>query len=233
MSVARRVRSTFRRISATLRGAATYDCPCCGWHGVFLDVAPPTGARQAAECPRCSALERHRFQSLVLDQLLPRFPVTQMRMLHFAPEPFFRKRFSTSFAGYETADIDRADVDHRVDLQHLPFADASYDLVYASHVMEHIPDDAAAIREVVRILRPGGVAVLPVPIVAERTIEYDKPNPLESMHVRAPGPDYFDRYRAAFARVDVYESTDFPERFQPSVLTREGRTADYVPVCFT
>lgn len=44
------------------------------------------------------------------------------------------------------------------DAEHLPFADASFDLVYSYGVLHHSPDTAAAIGEVLRVLRPGGAA---------------------------------------------------------------------------
>jgi SAM-dependent methyltransferase len=170
-----------------------------------------------------------------MDELLKDLPTGQMRMLHFAPERFFSARFRRCFGGYETADVERSDVDHHVDLQSLTLPDASYDVVYASHVLEHVPDDRAALREIRRILKSGGFAVLPVPIVAERTIEYSEPNPLESMHVRAPGPDYFDRYREFFGRVEIIDSGRFDARYQPFTveLRRDGltRLPDYVPIC--
>jgi ubiquinone/menaquinone biosynthesis C-methylase UbiE len=172
-----------------------------------------------------------------------------MRMLHFAPEGLLRERFKAAFAYYETADIDMPDVNHRVDLQKLPFSDGVYDIVYASHVLEHVPDDLAAIAEIRRILAPGGIAILPVPIVCESTVEYRKPNASESMHVRAPGLDYFDRYRRVFKRVETYTSTDFPATYQlhivesrrnyprrdsPQRTPMEGdRHIDVVPVCYT
>lgn len=224
-----------RAIVKSLRGAPRFECPCCGWHGVFLDLNPATGFRPDAECPACGARERHRLQHLVMDKVLHDLPTRQMRMLHFAPERFLGTRFRRQFGGYETADIERTDVDHRVDLQSLSLPDAGYDVVYASHVLEHVPDDRAAIREIRRILKPGGFAVLPVPIVADHTIEYPEPNPRESMHVRAPGPDYFDRYREVFRRVEVIDSGTVDVRYQPftSEMRKAGmvRLPDYVPIC--
>jgi ubiquinone/menaquinone biosynthesis C-methylase UbiE len=126
--------------------------------------------------------------------------------------------------------------------------DGSFDIVVASHVLEHVKEDDAALREVARVLSPGGIAVLPVPIVAERTIEYPRPVPTEFHHVRAPGLDYFDRYKAHFERVEVHTSQDFPDCYQtwswddrtsypnaraPYRKPMPGkRHLDAVPVCF-
>ena len=193
-------------------------------------------------------MERHRLQYLALTEILCELPTRSMRMLHFAPEAFFREFFRERFASYETADLEMENVDHLVDIQELPFAASSYDFVYASHVLEHVPADERALTEIRRILRPGGVAVLPVPIVADFTVEYPAPNPHEFGHVRAPGPDYFDRYKSHFRRVKVYWSTSFPERYQTFVYQDRShwptpdcpllppspgeRHPDAVPVCY-
>ena len=68
-------------------------------------------------------------------------------------------------------------VDFKVDLTDLPFSDSSYDFVFASHVLEHIQNDHDALAEIKRVLRPGGIAVLPVPIIGAPTVEYPEPNP--------------------------------------------------------
>lgn len=169
-------------------------------------------------------------------------------MLHVAPEPFLRKLLEPRFARYETADIEMRGVDHHADLRCLPFRNASYDLVFASHVLEHIAEDEGAIAEIRRVLRPGGIAVLPVPVVAQRTIEYSAPNAHEAGHVRAPGPDYFEKYRQFFTRVEVFDSSTFSEVHQPYIYEdRAGwptaemplrppmagiRHYDFVPICY-
>jgi SAM-dependent methyltransferase len=224
-----------------------FRCPVCGYHGPFRDVAPATGRRRHAQCAGCGALERHRLQVLVARKVLEGRPTRAQRMLHVAPEALFTELFRSRFGAYETADLAMPGVDHRVDLQALPFADASYDVVYASHVLEHVPDDRRAIAEIRRVLRPGGIAVLPVPLVSPATVEYPAPNPHETQHVRAPGPDYFARFVPPFARVDLYASGDFPAEHQlwvyedrsgyPSerspwrVPMAGARHADVVPVC--
>jgi ubiquinone/menaquinone biosynthesis C-methylase UbiE len=50
----------------------------------------------------------------------------------------------------------------------LPFSSDSIDTVYCSHVLEHVPDDTDLLREIRRILKPGGIAVIMVPINEEK-----------------------------------------------------------------
>ncbi len=186
-------------------------------------MRPPSGVRLHALCPSCGSLERHRLQYLVLEDLARTVRFRDLRVLHVAPEPFFERWFRKRCGRYETADLQMRGVDHRADLTSLSFADATYDLVYASHVLEHIREDRRALSEIRRVLSPGGLTILPVPRVAERTVEYPAPNPHESHHVRAPGPDYFDRYRQYFDDVVLHRSGDFDERFQ--VFVYEDRTS--------
>ena len=83
--------------------------------------------------------------------------------------------------------------------------DERYDLFYASHVMEHVPDDHAVLRNIHRALKPGGEAWLIVPLWDRPTEDgsFDIP-PRERErrfgqwdHVRQYGPDFADRIRAA------------------------------------
>lgn len=171
-----------------------------------------------------------------------------LKMLHFAPEGFLRKVFANQFGQYETADLEMNDVDHKVDLQKLPFDEATYDFVFASHVLEHIRNDRQAIAEIRRVLKPNGIAVLPVPLVAEKTVEYPEPRPDEFYHVRAPGFDYFERYERCFSRIVKFSSDLFPNIYQLFLYedrsqrpTNEGpwpppmegeKHIDIVPVCY-
>lgn len=230
------------------RNKAKFECPICGYEGPFLDFSSFAGLRKHAKCARCGALERHRLQYLAVHRAFKNLKSQNARMLHVAPEDFLRRIFAQRFSKYETADLFMQGVDHRVDLRHLPFKDASYDVVFASHVLEHICEDKQAIREIRRVLTPSGVAILPVPIVAINTIEYPDANPYEAGHVRAPGLDYFDRYKEFFKTVDVQGSEAFPEKYQlfiyedrsrwptpecPLRPSMQGvRHADFVPICY-
>lgn len=248
----------FRRIKSKIRTPAPlyrmlhrqeewFECPICGYTGPFATISAFAGPRRHAICPQCDGLERHRLQYFVMAEVMNKVEA-QGKMLHIAPEKFFRKMFSGRFAQYETGDLFMKGVDHKVDICNMPFADANYDFVFASHVLEHIRDDKLAISEIRRVLRPNGIAVLPVPIVCENTIEYPDANPYEAGHVRAPGIDYFDKYKEFFQRVEVWSSDSAPQRFQPFVYENRSRWptaecplrmpmhgsrhADFVPVCY-
>ena len=54
----------------------------------------------------------------------------------------------------------------------LPFADGTFDRVIASEVLEHIPDDTAAMRELARVLRPGGAMAVTVPRCGPEAINW-------------------------------------------------------------
>ena len=206
-----------------------FECPICHYQGPFRDMDYFAGRRLHAECPQCGSLERHRLQYLVVMEILDGRDLSKWRMLHCAPEPFLSKIFSSRVCQYETADISKKGVQHHVDLQNLPFKDGTYDFIFASHVLEHIPDDNKAIKEIRRVLKAGGIAILPVPIVCEKTIEYEEPNPHESYHMRAPGLDYFDKYRPHFAKVESRNSADMPEKYQ--IYIYEDRTLWPTPEC--
>jgi SAM-dependent methyltransferase len=229
------------------RHEAWFECPICGYNGPFATASAFAGSRKYAICPQCDGLERHRLQYLVMAKTLSGLD-NHVKFLHFAPEKFFRQMFSERFAQYETADLFMDGVDHKVDIRALPFEDATYDVVFASHVLEHIDEDRTALREIRRVLRPNGLAVLPVPIVSDKTIEYPGANPYEAGHVRAPGVDYFDRYKEFFGKVEVWSSNSVPEKHQPFVYEDRAcwptpecplrppmqgqRHLDFVPVCY-
>jgi SAM-dependent methyltransferase len=214
--------------AATMVAAVTpggnYECPACHFQGRFASVFAATGRRRHAICPKCGALERHRLQMITLRELLPQLEDTPRRVLHVAPEGAVASALSAWADSYTTADIDGTNVDLSLDLRDMSIVPSeSYDLIWASHVFEHIDRDRDAIKEVRRVLAPGGCAVLPVPIVADHTVEYPAPSPFEAMHVRAPGADYCDRYKEQFGRVDIMTSEDAPANCQPWIFENRAR----------
>lgn len=111
--------------------------------------------------------------------------------------------------GYVRIDLDpaadRRAVDVQASLTELPFAAESFDVVICYHVLEHVPDDAAGMRELARVLRPGGVALVQVPWRANAVTDEDPSASAEERvrrfgqadHVRWYGTDFDDRLRAA------------------------------------
>ena len=89
----------------------------------------------------------------------------------------------------------------------LPYADARFDLVIANHVLEHIEDDWAALAEIRRVLRPGGSAILQVPVAQRLAVTREDPSIRDEEeredafgqwdHVRLYGLDYPQRLEKA------------------------------------
>ena len=173
------------------RGA---ECPVCGAkYRKFL----PYGyvhARANALCPKCLSLERHRLLWLYLTRetdLLKCYP----RTLHIAPEVCIMRHLKPHFAGhpgqYVTADLESPLADLHFDVQQIPLADDSVDVILCNHLLEHVADDRKALCELYRILKPGGWGILLSPVEAdyEQTFEDDTiTDPDEHAHLRAIRP---------------------------------------------
>jgi SAM-dependent methyltransferase len=128
------------------------------------------------------------------------------KMLHVAPEPCFESRFKKRLGdSYITADLFSPNAMVKMDITNIQFPEQSFDVIYCSHVMEHVLEDRQAMREFHRVLKKDGWAILNVPITSERT--YEDPSIVEPAdrlrafgqknHVRRYGPDYVDRLREA------------------------------------
>lgn len=167
------------------------------------------------------------------------------RILQIAPDPITTHLYEFS-SRVILADYNDPRAAVRLDLTCAGLRDSSFDLVVASHVLEHIADEELAMREIARVLRPGGVAILPVPIVAPVTVEYPEPAPNEEYHVRANGLDYLDRLRRHFdvgivtshdvpasTQCYIYEDwSSIPEDFSPyRPPMGRGPHIDVVPIC--
>ena len=88
----------------------------------------------------------------------------KLKVLHFAPEQAFYKRFrNLSNLDYTTTDLNSPLADVKADICDLPFKNESFDFILCNHVLEHIPDDKKAMQELYRILKPGGTAILQIP----------------------------------------------------------------------
>ncbi len=198
-------------------------CPLCGCRRRrFLPYGYVT-PRADALCPRCLALERHRLLWLYLEretELLTELP----RLLHAAPEAALMRRLKRAYRAvpdrYVTADLESPLADMHFDIQRIPLPDASFDAVICNHIMEHVADDRRAMRELCRILRPGGWGIILSPVDPGRATTFEDDSvtdPAERTrifgqydHRRIYGRDYADRLRGAgFEVADI----DYAARF--------------------
>tara|TARA_B100000315_G_C14458865_1_gene532779 strand:- start:475 stop:951 length:477 start_codon:yes stop_codon:yes gene_type:complete len=122
------------------------------------------------------------------------------QILHFAPEPVFYNVFN-SFE-YITADLELTDVDLQLDIENIDYVSDSFDLILCNHVLEHVLDDNKAIKEIYRILKSFGIAIITVPgnWDRERTIEYDYPD--GNGHYRDYGLNFLSVLNKIFNRVE-------------------------------
>lgn len=153
----------------TSRGHAVH-CPICGHSWAKF---APRGKRQDAACPGCRSLERHRAFWLYATRSTDLFSAPH-RVLHFAPEQELERRLRPlRNLRYTTADLLRGDVDLRLDACDTGLPDGSFDVVLCSHVLEHVPDDKQAMRELLRITSRGGWALLTTPVEEQRDCTYE------------------------------------------------------------
>lgn len=199
------------------------QCPVCGARRRRFMPYGYVRSRTNALCPRCLSLERHRLLWLYLTRETDLL-TTRPRTLHIAPEVcimrHLRPHFSAHAGQYLTADLESPLADLHFDVQHIPLADRSIDVVLCNHLLEHVADDRRALRELHRILRPGGwgVVLSPVETDYEHTFEDDTiTDPTQRTrifgqydHRRIYGADYADRLReAGFKVADIDYAATF------------------------
>ena len=156
--------------------------------------------------PSTLSLERHRLLWLYLKNETEFFSA-ENKVLHFAPEQCFLKRFQKlKNIDYTTTDLESPIADIKADICNLPFNNNSYDIILCNHVLEHIPDDTKAMHELYRVLKPGGFGVFQIPqdLNRESTFEDDSITDKKERakifgqydHVRIYGHDYFNKLRS-------------------------------------
>jgi hypothetical protein len=192
-------------------GSARY-CPVCRSK---VRHFKPHGhpQRPDAMCPVCYCLERHRAAWVFIEGQIGAFPADD-GLLHFGPPWAVERRLRGRPLAYVTADLARPDVDVKLDITKLPFADKTFRAIICSHVLEHILDDRQAIKELSRVLDADGWALIIVPVAAGQT--YEDAAVVEPAarrrefgqedHVRRYGSDIAERLEAWFAVETVSEA---------------------------
>ncbi|MBT4904875.1 MAG: class I SAM-dependent methyltransferase [Flavobacteriaceae bacterium] len=193
--------------------------------------------RQNALCPGTLSLERHRLLWLYLDRKTT-FLTDSIRVLHIAPEQVFYKKFkSFSHWDYTTSDLHSPLADVKADICALPFEDNSYDFILCNHVLEHIPNDLKAMEELYRVLKPGGTAILQVPLEEDRenTFEDDAITDQRERtrifgqydHVRVYGQDYYNRLEEVGFKATA---VDFIKEISAADVKRFALPTERIPV---
>ncbi len=144
------------------RGKAVV-CVCCD--GRFSGFAPfgAVTPRLRAACPRCNAMERQRFFYYYIKNhtdWLQKVNQKKWEVLHFAPEICLSQRFEQQRNWtYHTADILAGIANETMDIQAIPYPDDTFDLIFVAHVTSYIDEEAKALQELRRVLKPTGVLV--------------------------------------------------------------------------
>ena len=193
--------------------------------------------RQNALCPGTLSLERHRLLWLYLDRKTT-FLTDSIRVLHIAPEQVFYKKFkSFSHWDYTTSDLHSPLADVKADICALPFEDNSYDFILCNHVLEHIPNDLKAMEELYRVLKPGGTAILQVPLEEDRENAFEDDAITDQQertrifgqydHVRVYGQDYYNRLEKVGLKATA---VDFIKEISATEVKRFALPTERIPV---
>ncbi|PTT76547.1 MULTISPECIES: class I SAM-dependent methyltransferase [unclassified Chryseobacterium] len=210
---------------------STYYCGCC--ESLLREFLPGgaeypailqydivgMGRRENKNCPVCGSNDRERMVTLFLKKFILSEDFSELKMLHMAPEHVLReilakdKRIKYVKGDNFSEGYSYPDTLH-VDITRAPFEDQYFDFIICNHVLEHIEDDTAAIRELYRILKPGGRAILQVPISEKlkKTYENKKVKTTEMKikyfgqrnHVRIYAWDYLHRLAWAGFQTQVF-----------------------------
>jgi len=207
------------------------ECSCCGSQfKSFATFGVPR--RPNAWCPKCESLERHRILWKFLEEKT-NFYTAKLKVLHIAPETVFfrsiKKRKNIDYYPADKFPNVYPKGTHYIDILDTKFGNNTFDAIICNHVFQYIDDDRKAMAELYRVLKPGGWAIMQVPINKKLSKTYEDPNitdPKErekefglAEHVRFYGPDYIDRLREVGFKVTV---DDYSARFSDEEISHYG-----------
>ncbi len=225
---------TVSRISYAAYKGAGFTCNVCGnTYTKFIDDFPAVENRKAIFeneviagygknilCPYCLSNARER---LVIE-MLKRMHISGKKILHLSPEKnvFYFLNKNTSVTTADLMPSFYKDIDKNIsqqDATHFSYKDETFDLVIANHILEHIPDDVYAMKEIFRVLKNGGQAILQVPYSKKNQHTSEDKNlndPLlqsqlfgQKDHVRIYAlNNYIERLRSAGFAVQIIQAED-------------------------
>ena len=216
-------------------GGSEFRCNLCNRGLNQFRVAPE--AKSELECPYCLSRPRHRSTWIYFNERTNLFDGKPKKMLHVAPELSIERQIrQVAYIDYLSGDLDPKKAMVQMDIADIQYPDNSFDVIYCSHVLEHVPEDRRGMRELYRVLKPGGWAILDVPILREKTFEdpsITTPEERERVygqhdHVRAYGKDYKDRLEEAGFEVTV---DDFPQSLSDEKVSFHGLSSADIYFC--
>jgi len=206
------------RVRNRLGGVPRVECPCCGWRGQdFYPLDVITFLVPRVFCPHCNCQERHRLFRLYVERGEPELLRREGRGLHFAPvsheRDFLASRGTLRWVAADVSPhtlLQARNPRFQADIQRMPITDDAFSCVLCFHVLEHVPDDWAATRELARVLEPGGTAYIMVPFMvgSPETEEWGRPDPALFGHRRAYSMADFEERLAPFEH-EAIVPTDF------------------------
>ena len=207
----------FKLVAPLLYKGNKVECPVCEKSfSKFLSYGSDVAHRENVLCPYDLTLERHRLMWLYLKDQSNYFTAEKLDVLHIAPEQCFHKKFKKqSNLNYLTGDLVSPIADMHFDLHQIPLEDNRFDVVFCNHVLEHVDDAHQCMRELFRVMKPGGWGIMQVPLDYTRDTTYEddsitSPEEREKHfwqkdHVRLFGNDYPDWLRKAGFDVETFD----------------------------
>ncbi len=184
------------RLLEQLGAPRRQECPICHWRGRrFRAYLSPEAVIPASICPDCGSFDRHRHLALGVRAELAAQGRVPREILGFSISQDTRSIFEREGLGRcFRSDFDNVDPRYQpdvvADLRQAAYRTASVDWIVCSHVLEHITDLSPAVDELLRILRPGGVAWIQVAV--DDDVAQSHPIPVD--------PDSYDAHAWRFGR---------------------------------
>lgn len=226
--VPREMRQTIRKVYYY---GSVFTCPICGSSvrklfdagfdfPILHKLNVIGGFRSEDVCPICFTHGRTRLIATYLKREVFKSGNKYRRILHMAPErslvPLMQ---GIADVDYVAADLKAENFQEfvpvvKADITDLPWSKDTFDLIVCNHVLEHISNDRQAMAELFRVLRPGGLAILQVPLSAVLSVTIEDSSPMageererrfgQSDHIRVYGADYIKRLERAGFHVTIF-----------------------------
>lgn len=210
----------FKMVAPLLFKGNNVSCPVCERSfSKFLSYGSDVAHRENVLCPYDLTLERHRLMWLYLKDHSNFFTADKLNVLHIAPEQCFHQKFKEQTnLNYLTGDLVSPIADLHFDLHQIPLEENQYDVIFCNHVMEHVDDALQCMKELYRVMKPGGWGIMQVPQDITRSETYEDPtitSPEEREkhfwqkdHVRLFGMDYPNWLEKAGFKVSLFNKEE-------------------------